>query len=141
MPDAKTFSAIGQLKAAENSAVTVPYQFTDNYPLKGDNIYRIKEMDKDGKFNLSEMRSLNFADLKPEIKISPNPATNIVTISIPGNNQNLTIRLLSNIGQVIGNYTMTNQSYSIDVSRLASGVYNITIDGNGYSTKYKLVVQ
>jgi hypothetical protein len=36
---------------------------------------------------------------------------------------------------------MNNESYTIDVSKLAAGVYNMLIDGNGYSTKYKLVIQ
>ena len=58
--------------------------------VKGDNIYHIKEVDKDGQANYSDFRSLNFADMKPSIKISPNPATNFVTINIPGNTQNLT---------------------------------------------------
>jgi hypothetical protein len=139
--DGRIFTSIGEVKAAGNSSVEKSYQFADVFPAKGNNIYRIKEVDKDGRFNLSDLRSLNFADLRPSIKISPNPATNIVTISIPGNRQNITVRLVSNSGQLIGNYTMTNESYTIDVSKLAAGVYNINIDGNGYSVKYKLVIQ
>jgi hypothetical protein len=138
--DARTFTPVGQVKAAGNSVVMQNYQFTDANPVKGDNMYRIKEMDNDGKYTLSELRSLNFGD-RPSIIISPNPATNIVTINIPGNNQALKIKLFSNSGQSINNYTMNNETLSIDVSRLASGVYNIVIEGNGYSSKYKLVVR
>jgi hypothetical protein len=36
---------------------------------------------------------------------------------------------------------MTSESYTIDVSKLAAGVYNLNIDSNGYATKYKLVIQ
>ncbi|MEP6683223.1 MAG: M36 family metallopeptidase, partial [Parafilimonas sp.] len=139
--DGKNFTSIGEVKAAVNSTAEQSYKFIDAYPAKGDDLYHIKEMDKDGKYNLSELRSLNFTDLRPYIKISPNPATDVVTINIPNNNQNLTVRLLSNNGQLIGNYIMSSESYTIDVSRLASGVYNITIDGTGYATKYKLVIQ
>ncbi len=139
--DGKTFISIGEVKAAGNSTLEKSYQSTDQYPVKGDNIYHIKEVDKDGRFNYSEIRSLNFSDVKPSIKISPNPATDLVTINLPGNNQNLTIRLLSNTGQLIGNYVMNNEVYKLDVSKLAAGVYNIIINGNGYSTKYKLIVQ
>ncbi|MEO8711652.1 MAG: M36 family metallopeptidase, partial [Parafilimonas sp.] len=139
--DGKVFASVGEVKAAGNSSVQKYYQLTDATPLKGNNIYRIKEIDKDGKSNLSDLRSLNFTDVKPYIKISPNPANNIVTVNIPGNTQNLTLRLLSNTGQLIGNYVMNSESYKIDVSKLAAGVYNILIDGNGYSTKYKLVIQ
>ena len=99
--DGRTYTSIGEVKAAGNSTIENAYQLTDQHPINGNNIYRIKEMDKEGRFNLSDLRSLNFADLKPYIQISPNPATNIVTIKIPGNTQNLTVRLLSTGGQLI----------------------------------------
>ncbi len=139
--DAKTFTEIGEVKASGNSVTTQSYQFTDINPVKGDDMYRIKEVDNDGKYNMTVLRSLTFGDIKPYISISPNPATNIVTINIPGNNQNLHVRLFSNAGQLINNYIMNNETLSVDVSRLASGVYNIVIEGDGYSSKYKLVVQ
>lgn len=139
--DGKDFFQVGELNAAGNSSVQHSYQYTDAHPVKGDNIYHIKEVDKDGKYNYSEIRTLNFSDIKPTITVSPNPATNFVTIQIPGNIQSLKIRLVSNTGQSIGNYIMNNDSYKLDVSRLASGVYNIIIEGNGFSTKYKLIVQ
>jgi len=139
--DGRTFNAIGQVKAAGNSSTERSYQFTDPYPLKGNNVYRIKQMDMEGRANLSDLRSLNFSDLRPYITISPNPASNKVTISIPGNDQSVAIRLLSNSGQLIRKLAMNSETLTVDVSMLASGVYNITLDGNGYSTKYKLVIQ
>ncbi len=139
--DAKTFTSIGEVKAAGNSVTTQNYQLTDASPVKGNNMYRIKEVDNDGKYNMTVLRSLNFGDIKPYISISPNPATNIVTINIPGNDQSLHVRLFSNTGQSVNNYSMNNETLSINVSNLASGVYNIVIEGNGYSSKYKLVVQ
>jgi hypothetical protein len=139
--DARNFIAIGEVKAAGNSVVTQNYQFTDANPVEGDNMYRIKEVDNDGKYSMSVLRSLNFGDYRPSISISPNPATNIVTINIPGNDQALHVKLFSNAGQSINNYIMNNETLSIDVSRLASGVYNIVIEGTGYSSKYKLVVR
>ncbi|HEX5150119.1 MAG TPA: M36 family metallopeptidase [Parafilimonas sp.] len=139
--DGKPFVSIGEVKAAGNSSVKKSYQFTDASPIMGVNLYHIKEVDNDGKINLSDIRSLNFADISPSVTISPNPATNTVTIRIPGNNQNLTVRLLSNTGQLISTHAMPNESYTIDVSRLAAGVYNIVINGSDYAKKYKLVIQ
>ncbi len=139
--DGKNYSSIGTVTAAGNSAVKTSYQLIDQQPFNGNNIYRIKEFDKDGKFNLSDLRALNFADLKPYIQISPNPAKNIVTINIPGNNQNLTVKLLSSNGQLLINKKLDGETLKLDVSTLAAGVYNITIDGKGYSAKYKIVIQ
>jgi hypothetical protein len=139
--DGKVYTSIGEVEAAGTSTIETAYRFTDLHPLSGNNIYRIKEADKEGRFNLSDLRSLNFADLKPYIQISPNPATNIVTVKIPGNTQNLTVRLLSTGGQLILNKVLAEESLKLDVSTLAAGVYNITIDGKGYSAKYKLIIQ
>jgi hypothetical protein len=139
--DGRTFGTIGEVKAAGNSSTERSYQYTDKAPARGDNVYRIRQMDKEGKANLSDLRLLNFADLRPYIKISPNPANNIVTISVPGNDHSLNIRLMSNAGQLIKNYVLNGETLTIDVSNLASGVYNITVDGEGFSTRYKLVIQ
>jgi len=139
--DGKPFISLGEVKAAGASAIEQSYQFADAVPLNGNNMYRIREMDKDGKFTLSDIRTVNFADQRPAIRISPNPASNIVTISIPGNNQNLTVRLLSNTGQSINNYIMNTETLNINVSNLAAGVYNIIINGKDYASKYKLVIQ
>ena len=139
--DGKTYTSIGEVKAAGNSTLETAYQLIDQHPFNGNNIYRIKEMDKEGRFNLSDLRSLNFADLKPYIQISPNPANNIVTIKILGNTQNLIVRLLSTNGQLISNKVLDGETLMFDVSKLAAGVYNISIDGKGYSTKYKLIIQ
>jgi len=137
----RTYTSIGEVQAAGNSTLETAYQLIDQHPLNGNNIYRIKEMDKEGRFNLSDLRSLNFADIKPYIQISPNPANNIVTIKIPDNTQNLTVRLLSTNGQLISNKVLDGETLTFDVSKLAAGVYNITIDGKDYSAKYKLIIQ
>src|SRR4030095_15309570 len=57
--DGKPFVSIGEVKAAGNSSVKRSYQFIDVSPLTGINLYHIKEVDNDGKLNISDMRSLN----------------------------------------------------------------------------------
>lgn len=139
--DGKGYSSIGSVKAAGFSTTQKSYSFVDASPLKGNNVYHIKEVDNDGKATYSDIRALTFDNLKPVIRISPNPATNIVTISIPGNTQDLKIRLLNNTGSLLNSYNMNSESLSINVSNLARGMYNITIDGKGYSSRYKLLIQ
>lgn len=139
--DGKGYSSIGTVNAAGFSASEKSYSYVDATPLKGNNVYHIKEVDNDGKATYSDVRSLTFDNLKPIIKVSPNPATNFVTISILGNNQDLQIRLLNNTGNMINSYKMNSESLSINVSNLARGMYNITIDGKGFASRYKLLIQ
>lgn len=139
--DGKNYKEVGEVNAAGNSASAKSYQLTDAHPVNGNNLYRIKEYDKDGKFNISDVRSLNFASLQPYIAIGPNPTKNTVTISIPGNTDNITIRLVSTAGQPITSKIMDGETLTLNVANLASGVYNIIVEGKGYSSKYKLIIQ
>ena len=138
--DGRTYTAIGEVKAA-NSSNGSSYSLTDNKPFNGNNNYRIKQVDKDGKSDYSDIRSLNFADLRPLITLAPNPAKDFVNVKVEGNTDVLTLQLTSNTGQVIGTYTMSGENYTINISSLAHGIYNLSISGKGYTAKYRLVVQ
>jgi hypothetical protein len=138
----RTYSAINTVKAKGNSSVESFYQAADMSPAKAKNNYRIQQVDKDGKFTYSEVRMVDFASLKPYIEILPNPVTdNKLIIRIPGNDTNVALQLVSGTGVNMGTYVMSGETYTIDVSRLASGVYNLLITGEGYSAHYKVSVQ
>jgi len=139
--DGVNFTSIGEVKAAGFSSTEKSYQLIDRYPYKSINIYRVKGFDTNGNIYVSNSDSLNFSDLSFDIKVIPNPATDYVTIYMPGSNQSATIRLISSVGQVISTYNTNSNTLSINVSTLAAGVYNIVITGTNYSKKYKLVIQ
>ena len=124
-----------------NSNTFQSYQFTDIKPVKGNNLYRIRQVDRDGKYNYSDYRTLSFADLKAFVAIAPNPANDKIVITVSGNTRTLQIKILNSIGQQAGVYTLSGESMPIDISRLSKGVYYITITGEGINTKEKLVIQ
>jgi hypothetical protein len=59
--DGKDFDAIGNVRAAGNSTTNKSYRYEDASPLKGNNYYRLKQVDADGKISYSDVRSINFA--------------------------------------------------------------------------------
>lgn len=80
------------------------------------------------------------------LTISPNPATNYVTIkAFSDRNQDLKVT----ISDLSGKELITNQIYNafgdidqiIDVSRLSSGMYFVTISGNNQKVTEKLIVK
>jgi hypothetical protein len=84
--DGNNFSKIGFINAANNgnSNNSNSYQFIDEQPLKGNNYYRLKQMDKDGKFNLSNivlLKGNSIAELTIT-EVYPNPVKNNITIKI-----------------------------------------------------------
>ena len=139
--DGRTYTEIGSVKAAGNSTTMQSYQYTDIKPVKGNNIYRIRQVDRDGKYNYSDLRSLSFDELKKLISITPNPARDKVVITVSGNTKTLQIKVLNSIGQQVASYTLSGESMPVDVSAFSKGVYYVTVTGEGINTKEKLVIQ
>jgi hypothetical protein len=70
--DAITFNKVGSVPAAGNSTQRTNYSFTDQYPLKGINYYRLKIIDREGKATYSKMVSKTNNDVF-DIYVYPNP--------------------------------------------------------------------
>ncbi|HVU95099.1 MAG TPA: LamG-like jellyroll fold domain-containing protein [Puia sp.] len=58
--DGKNYTAIGSVEAAGNSQTLQNYAYTDPQPMPNNNFYRLKQVDQDGKFDYSLVRSVNF---------------------------------------------------------------------------------
>ena len=65
--DGSNFSSIGTIAAAGASTSARSYSFNDNNPQAGNNFYRLKQTDIDGKFMYSATRSVNFTSASPKI--------------------------------------------------------------------------
>ncbi len=76
--DGISFTNIGTITA---KGFASDYSFTDANPLTGSNFYRLKQVDKDGKFVYSKVVKINFTKL-PGIRISPNPASSYIYLSL-----------------------------------------------------------
>lgn len=139
--DGRSFTQVGNTVKASNNSNGGSYSLTDVKPINGKNIYRIKQIDFDGKYDYSTIQSLTFSDLKPVITMSPNPAKDFVNIKAEGNTKTLSIQIINAGGQVVGSYTMTGENTSINIASLANGVYGLVINGEDFTAKYKLMVQ
>ena len=123
--DNNNFRPIAKVKAAGESETPRYYSFNDNNPVAGINYYRLKEMDRDGKFYLSPVVSVNFNE-GPGIEIYPNPAENYTTISsskdqiLDVNVYDVTGKLLQIIHANVGQNTVR-----LNTSELPKGVYVI----------------
>ena len=79
--DGSSFSPIGQVAAAGNSSTVRNYTFTDPHPLKGVNFYRLRIVDVDNKFKLSDIRQVK-NDGIADVNIYPNPVKNQLQVAI-----------------------------------------------------------
>lgn len=70
--DASNFSEIGRVPAAQLSALTHEYTFTDLKPLSGISYYRLLQVDLDGQKEYHPVRRVKVA-MTENIRVSPNP--------------------------------------------------------------------
>jgi hypothetical protein len=137
-----SYSKIGTISSAGNSGTTQHYQFLHASPAIGKNYYRIKQIDLDGRFTYSSIILLQHKDSKTNIIIAPNPVQNEATIFF-NEAGNKTLQLLTTSGYIV--YTEkingTNNSHTINMSKLASGIYMLRLQTENGIKTYKIIKQ
>ena len=146
--DNKTFVEIGEVNAAGNSSLPTSYSFTDQAPAGGNNYYRIRETDLDGKFMYSSLVILNYSAANhPGIRIYPNPARqtlNYVVTSPENSRSQAQITDLSGrlvISSPVQLSTGIN-SLSLEIGSLVPGVYVLRVipqSGEPYYTRFQVI--
>jgi hypothetical protein len=88
--DGKSFEQIAKIEGNGNSNTTIKYAFTDTNPHFGDNYYRLRQADFDGKFEYS--KTIAVSNTMPEemqIMMYPNPCRDgDCQVLVRGNRQN-----------------------------------------------------
>jgi hypothetical protein len=134
-PDGLDFVELGKVTGAGNSNTAKSYYFTDNNPATGLNYYRIKQVDYNGHFEYSKI--IVVENQNEEISIYPNPVTNVLNITgIVNQNTRFSISDVS--GRKIKEDFMVING-KIDVSKLPSGIYYLTITSSNKTTVKKFV--
>jgi hypothetical protein len=80
--------------------------------------------------NVNFTLNTNSPKPNPVITLSPNPASEMLTISL-GTNEDATLRIVDGLGKVVMTTSLYNGQKSIDVSDFKNGVYIMTIDAEG----------
>lgn len=98
------------------------YQLVDENPNSGENFYRLTAVDNDGKTTISNIVTINMANIS-NIRLYPNPANKTIVIEGLGTDKNISIKNV--VGQVMKCkiITTSNNNCSIDISNLNNGVY------------------
>lgn len=130
--DAKSFTKIGFLASTENK----DYSFRDTKLFGGNNFYRLKMVDQDGKFSYSKVVTLSKLD-KPTCLVFPNPVKKDLTIS--SSESNFSFQILDMCGRVRINEISVEHSKTISCESLQKGIYFIRMEMNGYTEVSRFV--
>ncbi|MEO6915971.1 MAG: T9SS type A sorting domain-containing protein, partial [Chitinophagaceae bacterium] len=112
------------------------YQTTDDNPLAGLNYYRLKMVDKDGRFTYSNAVALKNA-AGNVYRLFPNPAENNVLIKHPAGELQASIQVTQSDGKIVKKQKIVlgATETNLDVSQFSPGIYVIQINfGNTMHT-------
>ena len=120
------FRSVGSIKSNGNSSVRKSYSFNDKNENAGTTYYRLKNVDLNGSFTYSEIRTVKGIGAVNDVTVFPNPARSNSKISVVGVTANSSIQLLDFSGKVLKNMNSTTVN-SLDLSGVKNGTYLIRI--------------
>jgi citrate lyase gamma subunit len=134
-----TWASLGFVKGIGKAAT---YTFEDKGPLSI-SYYRLRQIDFDGKETLSKVVSVSQTK-KGQMRISPNPISDIVNIQLNQNealNQVATLVLSDMTGRQVLIQTIAAGTFQLDLSNLAKGMYVVTVQSNNAIYQEKIIHQ
>ena len=138
--DGRKWNDIARVNAAGNSSIPINYRLYDNAPLNGINYYRLKQVDLDGRFEISVVKNISFKTLY-DVSISPNPAKDFINIDITKtDNEVLNILITDLAGKIVQSLKSSQKSIKIATAGIAKGLYFISIKNNNNSFTQKIII-
>lgn len=130
--DNQQFEQVALLFPAEDNSTVNSYSYKD--PIKNTAAvviyYRLKMVDKEGKFKYSSIRSVRQGNVNDTVKVNayPNPVLNELHISVPQDWQNKTVsgQLLNSNGSIIKTFNI-QQNATIGMGDVPAGTYYIKV--------------
>ncbi|MFM9908352.1 MAG: choice-of-anchor Q domain-containing protein [Chitinophagaceae bacterium] len=138
--DAIFFEKIGEVRAAVNSNGLQKYQFIIDNVLPGNYFYRLKQLDKDGRFSYSKIILLATKDNIKEVSVFPNPIMKKATLYFGKSNfMKEEFLVINSGGQIIQKFFVNGNTGFINLEGKASGVYMLVNQKYGIAIKiYKV---
>jgi hypothetical protein len=142
--DGNNFNKTGQVSASGDKNSVQNYSFTDvnlpkQFSLGQWLYYRLKIVDKDGKFTYSNIETVKAEEALSSIKINPNPVRNILQISGLPTTVAAKVSILDMYGKTIKKIAVQESNYFMDVTDLPSGMYFLNVREDKKVTNLKFV--
>jgi hypothetical protein len=110
-------------------------------PAQGKAYYRLKSVDNDSRSSYSQVIALNINCSKGSVLVYPNPARDVLNVSITGADAKGTMSTLFNVaGQSVLSKNLSNGSHQLDISNLSRGVYQLRLVNNAGTDNIKVLI-
>lgn len=115
------FVKIGEVFGAGTSAIANNYSFNDKHPLKGNNYYKLIQVDGNGKATELDVKLLSTVLVSNVIKFYPNPVKNQLSFETQQIGQVLFV--YNALGKLMLQNMISQERSVIDVNTLEPGMY------------------
>lgn len=117
------------------------YSYTDNSSSQETVLYRLKQIDEDGRNNYSVVVLVKGTNNKPAIFVHPNPAKDYINITL-GTKSDYQLQFINANGQVLTQSNFNGTHYRFAAGNYKKGIYYIKITDtrNGTSNTQKIVL-
>lgn len=134
------FMPVGTV-AAKNNGTGSSYSYLDNNNSKTVSQYRLKMVDLDASFKVSEIKPVKGTATVSDFSVFPNPSVGFAKISIADLSEATHVEVIDNAGRIVKSIELKNTS-SVEINNLQSGVYlvRITNKATGEALTKKLTV-
>ena len=114
------------------------YQFLDKTPGSGTNFYRLAIIDQDGQKNYSELVSFTLGT-ENKIQVFPNPATDLVHLSMDGNDPLFRVELIGPFGTILTAFS--GDIGQINLQSYPRGLYYLRFfHPSGIITQHRMIL-
>jgi hypothetical protein len=114
---------LGKVGGVGNSSQVTSYEFFDENPLPNISYYRLRQVDFDGKEELTKWEAIYQKFVGARIVlIGPNPTADFINVS--GIQSSFTLMIFDSVGKLIIDSQVSNPAEKIDIAHLPKGIYS-----------------
>lgn len=142
--NAATYYEIGRVPASGTASSSIhSYTFTDDRSPAGEMFYRLKLVDKEGKYSYSAVSTVNMrCHGKNNVLVYPNLTSDLVNIKLPPGFETAQVKVINAAGKVVHMEQSTAYNRIVSLRKLAGGVYLVqVINHNHLSYNTKVILQ
>ena len=135
--DGDRWATLGGVKGSGTTNEVQHYRYLHSTPAVGINYYRLNQVDFDGTFHYSDIRSVIFEN-SLFLRVFPNPTSGrLQIVGLRQLDPEATFRLMDVNGKVVREQAASENK--MDISGLPGGVYLLQVDFYGSPVRFKIV--
>lgn len=138
----RQWERIGFVEGKGTTSNTTEYAFIDPVPYRRENLYRLRQVDFDGAFVYSDVRSVRFVAIDG-LNVYPNPTTDILYVEFSGSLQNIDsalYTLMDQRGRVIFSGEFDTRVVSpVSLASIPEGIYMLKVVQAGTTMEKRVI--